>query len=129
MTVIRGEARLVARYLETLPPVKATRLRLSVGLTDLYDTETADIIEAKVSADHHYVRQALGQLLDYAAHCTQPLSQLTVLFPTRPAPSDIRLLHLYGIDCLYWVGGTVFNRDKAPVEARERIHKAWSTST
>ena len=104
--VRRGEAQLVARYLQTLPATKSTRLQLAVGLTDLYDEETGDLIEAKVSAEHRYVRQALGQLLDYAAHCTQPLNRLTALFPAAPTPPDIRLLHLYGIDCLHWAGGT-----------------------
>lgn len=129
VTVRRGEAQLVARYLQTLPPDKATRLQLAVGLTDLYDKETAEIIEAKVSAEHRYVRQALGQLLDYAAHCSQPLNGLTALFPALPAAAEIQLLHLYGIDCLYWAGGTTFHRLKAPADARERIREAWSQCT
>jgi hypothetical protein len=33
------------------------------------------------------VRQALGQLLDYAANATQPVRRLTALFPEAPAPA------------------------------------------
>lgn len=124
--VCRGEAQLVDRYLQTLG-AKPTRLQLAVGFTDLYHEETADLIEAKVSAEHRYVRQALGQLLDYAAHCAQPINRLTALFPTAPAPADLRLLHLYGIDCLHWVGGTTFHRLQAPTDARERIRPAWGS--
>jgi hypothetical protein len=127
--VRRGEAQLVGRYLRTLPPGKAIRLQLAVGWTDLYDEETGDIIEAKVSAEHGYVRQALGQLLDYAAHCTQPLNGLTALFPEAPARADIHLLHLYGIDCVHWAGGTTFHRLQAPADAKQRIRAAWSASS
>jgi hypothetical protein len=124
--VRRGEAQLVSTYLRTLPAHKAKRLQLAVGLTDLYDEETADIIEAKVSAEHRYVRQALGQLLDYAAHCAHPLKRLTALFPAQPSPADIQLLHRYGIDCLYWAGDAAFRRLEAPADARQRIRAAWS---
>jgi hypothetical protein len=127
VTVWRGEAQLVARYRRTLPDTQAKRIRLAVGWTDLYRVKEADLIEAKVSARHRYVRQALGQLLDYAAHCTLPVNRLTALFPTTPPPSDIQLLHAYGIDCLYWAGGEKFPRLEAPAEARERIATAWST--
>jgi hypothetical protein len=97
-----------------------------VGYTDLYREQAGDLIEAKVSAKHGYVREALGQLLDYAAHSTQPVNQLTALFPEKPTPDDIQLLHAYGIDCLYWAGGDEFHRCEAPSEARDRIAKAWS---
>jgi hypothetical protein len=89
--------------------------------------EEADLVEAKVSARHRYVREALGQLLDYAAHCTLPVNRLTALFPKAPASSDIQLLHAYGIDCLYWAGGDMFSRLEAPAEARQRIATAWSS--
>jgi hypothetical protein len=114
ITVQRQESRFVARYRQTLPAAQAKRLRLAVGWTDLYLIGTADLIEAKRSAGHRYVREALGQLLDYAVHCTQPLNRLTALFPAKPTPSDIRLLHAYGIDCLYWEGGDDFPLLKHP---------------
>jgi hypothetical protein len=127
VTVWRGEAQLVARYRETLPETQAKRLRLAVGYTDLYREEDGDLIEAKVSARHRYVREALGQLLDYAAHCPLPVNRLTALFPQVPASSDIRLLHAFGIDCLYWTGGDNFPRREAPAEVRERMAEAWSS--
>jgi hypothetical protein len=122
--VRRGEAQLVALHRQTLPESKA--LLLSVGRTDLYLVEEGDLIEAKVSARHRYVRQALGQLLDYAGHCTLPVSRLTALFPEAPEQGDVRLLHIYGIDCLHWAGGDQFSRLQAPAEARQRISAAWS---
>jgi hypothetical protein len=107
-------------------PGQAKRLRLSVGLTELYLVDTGDLIEAKRSAAHRYVRDALGQLLDYAAHSTQPINRLTALFPAKPTASDVRLLHAYGIDCIYWEGGNDFLRLEAPAEARDRTRAAWT---
>jgi hypothetical protein len=123
--VQRQESRFVARYRQTLPAAQAKRLRLAVGWTDLYVVDTADLIEAKRSAGHRYVREALGQLLDYAAHCTQPLNRLTALFPSKPTDRDVQLLHAYGIDCLYWEGGEDFPRLEAPATARDRIRASW----
>lgn len=113
VVVQRQESRFVARYRQTLPVAQAKRLRLAVGWTDLYLVDTADLIEAKRSAEQRYAREALGQLLDYATHCTQPLNRLTAL-PAVPTPSDVRLLHAYGIDCLYWEGGDDFPALKHP---------------
>jgi hypothetical protein len=127
--VQRQESRFVARYRQTLLATQAKRLRLAVGWTDLYIVDTADLIEAKRSAGHRYVREALGQLLDYAAHCTQPLNRLTALFPAKPTDRDVRLLHAYGIDCLYWEGGDHFPRLEAPAEARDRIRAAWGRTS
>jgi hypothetical protein len=129
VNVQRQESRFVARYRQTLPAAQAKRLRLAVGWTDLYLVDTADLIEAKRSAGHRYVREALGQLLDYAAHCTQPLNRLTALFPAKPTASDVRFLHAYGIDCVYWESGDHFPRLEAPVEARDRIRAAWARSS
>lgn len=115
VVIKRAEAQLVARYRQTLPEDQVKRLRLSSGWTDLYVVGEGDLIEAKSGATHQYVRDALGQLLDYAAHATQHVSRLTALFPQVPATSDVRLLHTYGIDCLHWTGeGTTFRRLEAP---------------
>ena len=126
VTLRRAEARLVALYVRTLPDPQAKRLRLAVGWTDLYVVADGDLIEAKRSSEHRFVRQALGQLLDYAAHSDQPINRLTALLPSRPAEVDVRLLHSYGIDCLHWAGGTEFCRLPAPPEAVERMRPAWS---
>jgi hypothetical protein len=125
--VRRAEAELVARYRQTLADSQAKRLRLAGGWSDLYAVADADLIEAKSDSTHRYVRQALGQLLDYAANATQPVRRLTALFPRAPAPADIRLLHVYGIDCLYWTGGSEFHRIEAPEPARLRISTAWTS--
>jgi len=123
----RAEARLVARYRPTLPDAPAHRLKLDIGWSDVYIIEDADLIEAKRSAAHRYVRDALGQLLDYAAHASHPVNRLTALFPERPAARDIRLLHMFGIDCLHWTKGNTFHRLEAPEDARDRIRAAWSS--
>jgi hypothetical protein len=126
VTLRRAEARLVALYVRTLSDPQAKRLRLAVGWTDLYVVADGDLIEAKRSSEHRFVRQALGQLLDYAAHSDQPINRLTALLPAGPADIDVQLLHSYGIDCLHWAGGTDFCRLPAPPEAVERIRPAWS---
>jgi hypothetical protein len=61
-----------------MPNVSFRRLRTGAGVTDLYVDGDAkvEIVEAKRAADHGYVRDALGQLLDYAAHNPQPISPL-----------------------------------------------------
>ena len=126
VTLRRAEARLVALYVRTLSDPQAKRLRLAVGWTDLYVVADGDLIEAKRSSQHRFVRQALGQLLDYAAYSDQPINRLTALLPSRPAEVDVQLLHGYGIDCLHWAGGTEFRRLPAPPEAVERMRPAWS---
>ncbi len=45
ITLQRAEARLVARYRNTLSDPQAWRLRLDVGWTDLFDPARADLIE------------------------------------------------------------------------------------
>jgi hypothetical protein len=126
VTVHRAEAMLVSRYRDTLPGLGDHRLRSAVGHTDLYLADDGDIIEAKRAAEHRYVRDALGQLLDYALNTTAPVHRLTALFPTVPAPADIQLLHTYGIDCLYWDGADTFTRLPAPNQARDLMRPLWA---
>lgn len=128
IVIRRAEAQLVARYRQTLPEDQVKRLRLPGGWTDLYVLGDGDLIEAKSGASRQHVRDALGQLLDYAAHATQYISRLTALFPRLPATSDVQLLHTYGIDCLHWTGeGTTFRRLPAPTGARDWIKDAWNS--
>ena len=61
VTLHRVEARFVARYRQTLPNGQDKRLRLAVDWTDLYIVEDADLIEAKRSAAHRYVRDARAE--------------------------------------------------------------------
>jgi hypothetical protein len=130
--VWRGEAQLVARYRQTIQ-YPAKRLRLDVGWTELYRVKEADLTEAKVSARHRYVREALGQLLDYAAHCTQPVNRLTALFPNAAAPSDIHpasacVRHRLPAFPLCWAGvDNKFPASKHPQKRGWRIATAWSS--
>jgi hypothetical protein len=125
--VHRAEALLVTEYEETLTGVSVKRTRTPAGVTDLYVTgpDRVEVIEAKSGCDRRFVRQALGQLLDYAPHSPAPVSRLAALFPARPAAADIALLHRYGIDCIYRTEPKVFERREAPAEARTHMQQLW----
>jgi hypothetical protein len=125
--VHRAEALLVAEYEEALTGLSVKRIRTPAGVTDLYVTgpDGPEVIEAKSGSDRRFVRQALGQLLDYAPHTPAPASRLGALFPKRPAEADIALLHRYGIDCIYRTEPKVFARREAPAEARTHMQKLW----
>ncbi|MEU7872802.1 hypothetical protein [Dactylosporangium sp. NPDC049140] len=118
VVVRRAEAVLVALYRQSVAGLGDHRLRTAVGFTDLYLSDSGDIIEAKRGSEHRYVREALGQLLDYAVHVTVPVRKLTALFPASPSEADIKLLHTYGVDCLYWEGASRFVRIPASAAAR-----------
>ncbi|QES46097.1 hypothetical protein DEJ49_19630 [Streptomyces venezuelae] len=126
--VLRAEALLVREYKATLAGAEVTRLRTPSGVTDLHVTgpDGTEIIEAKSSGDHNYVRAALAQLLDYAPHSPSPADRLSALFPTCPAAKSVSLLHRYGIDCIYRTMPNVFERISAPVEARMYVRKVWA---
>jgi hypothetical protein len=128
VTVHRAEAMLVTRYRQSMAGTGDQRLRSAVGFTDLYLSDDGDIIEAKRAADHRYVRDALGQLLDYAVNTTVSVNRLTALFPEAPAVADISLLHTYGIDCLHWAGGNDFVRLTAPPQRRALMQPLWATT-
>jgi hypothetical protein len=122
VTVRRAEALLVEAYRQFLPQeAKALRIRCSTGLTDLYVTTEhgeSDLLEAKSSARHFYVRQALGQILDYIHCISSPVTTLSALFPEPPASADRDLLHRYGVDCVYRTGPRTFARDAAPQDRK-----------
>ncbi|MFG1607441.1 hypothetical protein [Actinoplanes sp. NPDC049265] len=128
VVVRRAEAALLARYRQSIAGSGDHRLLSAVGHTDLYIIETGEIIEAKRGAVHRYVRDALGQLLDYAVNVTAPVGRLTALFPAEPSNADIGLLHTYGVDCLYWDGDSTFPRRPAPDEAREAMRPLWAAT-
>jgi hypothetical protein len=126
--VHRAEALLVAAYRASLEGTRDVgRVRTPSGVTDLYVVEEgeAEIVEAKRSADHAYVREALGQLLDYVAHAPHPVTRLSALFPQRPATADVSLLHRYGADCLYRRDDGSFSRLPAPDQQRELMRPIW----
>ncbi|MFE9395969.1 hypothetical protein [Streptomyces flavidovirens] len=129
--VDRQEGRLVGDYLATLGQDVATgRLRTPVGPSDILTVGPTgrELIEAKGRAEHFYVRQALGQLLDYVAHSPEPVDRLAALFPERPAPFAVALLHRYGIDCVYRDGDGSFERLPTTEARRHAMRHIWSSS-
>jgi hypothetical protein len=125
--VRRAESMLMQRYRASLGGLGEQRLRSAVGHTDLYRAVDGDIIEAKRSAEHRYVREALGQLLDYAVNTRESVGCLTALFPAAPTAADVQLLHCYGVDCLYWNGGDTFTRLRAPETMRTLMRPIWAS--
>ncbi|MFC5265063.1 hypothetical protein ACFPJ1_23370 [Kribbella qitaiheensis] len=97
VTVRRAEALLVEVYRQFLThEARAQRIRCSTGLADLYVTDEngeSVLCEANSSARHFYVRQALGQILDYVHCVANPVMTLPALFPEPPASLDRDLLH------------------------------------
>jgi hypothetical protein len=93
---VHTEAELVRRFRLWLDP-GGSRLRAwaipvdgEVLRTDLYDTKTGVLIEAKAAATRDLLRQAIGQLIDYRRYLS-PRPQLAVLLPERPI-SDLEAL-------------------------------------
>ncbi|MFC8720127.1 hypothetical protein [Kitasatospora sp. NPDC057198] len=130
--VNRAEALLVTEYVSSLhtPGLDVQRLRTPAGITDLHLTgpEGTEIVEAKRGFTHRFVREALGQLLDYAPHSPQPTDRLSGLFPSRPIDHDIALLHRYGIDCVFRTTAGHFERSAAPADVRDHMRKAWHSA-
>lgn len=125
--VHRAEALLVHEYAASLTGGRVERLRTPAGITDIHvmGSGGSEIIEAKSSSDHRYVREALAQLLDYAPHSPTPVDRLSGLFPVEPGETSVQFLHRYGVDCLYRVAPGTFHRRAAPSTAREHMVKTW----
>jgi hypothetical protein len=110
----REEARLLDRYITWLKVHghKTHRKRISLPeagprsslMTDLYDVENDELVEAKSSAARHYVRLALGQILDYARYIKT--AKRAVLLPTKPSRDMIELLSKYNVACIYEIANT-----------------------
>lgn len=114
---VRNESALVVRYrrflTETGDRRLQKRLRSVVGISDLYllpaePGHLTELIEAKSSAAHKYVREALAQLLDYAAHADREVHTLTALFPEQPSVRDADWLAMYGIRSVFEDSGGGF---------------------
>lgn len=120
--VRREESLLITAYRASLPDDPDLTLRTPTGLADLYapGPDGALLLEAKSSARHAYVRQALSQLLDYSRFAPDPVVRLAALFPGRPQPEGVALLHHYGIDCIYLDENGSFSTLAAP--ARQPVH-------
>ncbi len=80
-----------------------SRLLLTVDGTtiepDLYVEATGWVVEAKRSSSRGYVREALGQVLDYANVVEESgrVAVPVILLPGRPAEELVRLLARYGV--------------------------------
>ncbi|TDC60915.1 hypothetical protein [Streptomyces hainanensis] len=133
VVVERRESQLVAEYRRHLETQgrHPSRYRCSAGVSDIYlpDAKEPELIEAKSQAGHHHVREALGQLLDYAPHSPLPLARLAGLFPVRPAAADTALLHRYGIDVIHREAPEGFQRLPAPDENRSLMRRAWGAGS
>jgi hypothetical protein len=114
--VNRAESLLITAYRDSLPGDLGTTLRVPTGVADYYadGPDGCEIVEAKSSSKHMYVRQALSQLLDYARFSPKPVARLAALFPKSPSHDSVRLLHDYGIDCIYLDASEKFARTPAP---------------
>ncbi|MGB8945121.1 MAG: hypothetical protein WCD21_33560 [Streptomyces sp.] len=130
IVVNRHESSLVSEFRKQLLAEgrTATRFFCPSGVSDLYVTDESgtELIEAKSNAGHGYVREALGQLLDYAPHSPRGADRLSALFPNPPATEDVALLHRYGVDCVHRVAQGVFEKSSAPKECRDRMREMWS---
>jgi hypothetical protein len=118
--VNRAESLLITAYRASLPGTHDKTLRAPTGLADYYDanSEGSVIVEAKSSAKHKFVRQALSQLLDYVRFSPTPVTSLAALFPQRPAEFSVELLHHYGVDCIHLEADGSFRSLPAPPSAR-----------
>jgi hypothetical protein len=62
-------------------------------LSDIYDTTTRVLYEAKSSSSRRDIRMAVGQLLDYQRHIPVPELTCSLLLPTRPSDDLVHLAH------------------------------------
>ena len=62
-------------------------------LSDIYDTTTRVLYEAKSSSSRRDVRMAVGQLLDYQRHIPVPELTCSLLLPARPSDDLVHLAH------------------------------------
>lgn len=112
----RREADLVGRYTAWLNATGSTVTRKEIRLpdlghalyTDLFDHARSELVEAKSSASRHYVRLAIGQLLDYARYVDH--ESRAVLLPSDPGAELVELLHSIKIACVYETTSGAFVR-------------------
>ncbi|MDF2468961.1 hypothetical protein RERY_42990 [Rhodococcus erythropolis] len=131
----RAEARLVVDYKDFLRASgdrrSQQRLKSVVGFSDLYllpDTSgagAAEIVEAKSSASHAKVREALAQLLDYVIHANAEIDALTALFEGAPSARDIHWLGNYGIGCVFRDGQCGFMNIAPPESRVAAMKEVW----
>ncbi|APU15833.1 MULTISPECIES: hypothetical protein [Actinoalloteichus] len=124
----RAEAILVELYVQrhALDGLSAFRTQHDLR-PDLYrhDESETEIFEAKSTATHDKVREAIAQLCDYAVHSPHPVTRLTALFPERPQPAGMAYLHRMGIDCVFLDEADLFQRTPAPAVRRAHMQPVW----
>lgn len=116
VVVHRVEAILVEHFRASFRPGMREVEVDAVGVPDMYleiDGEFV-LVEAKASATHHFVRQALGQILDYVFSVRSHVDRIAVLLPDRPASNDLNLLHHFGVDCVYRTSNDSYDFLRAP---------------
>ncbi|BCF86653.1 hypothetical protein RQCS_61980 (plasmid) [Rhodococcus qingshengii] len=132
----RAEARLVVDYKNFLHANgdrrSQQRLKSVVGFSDIYllpntiaGGGAAEIVEAKSSAAHGKVREALAQLLDYVIHATAEVDALTALFEGAPSARDISWLGNYGIGCVFRDGQGGFATIAPPDSQVAAMKAVW----
>lgn len=94
---LRATGRDAARF-KIYPPGSKRPL-----FTDLCDMTSNVLYEAKAGAGRGYVREALGQILDYRRFVDEDV-RCRVLLPDEPAPDLVSLLLAYGVGVV-WPGG------------------------
>lgn len=107
-TAQKKEERLVSQFRDHLLEQGREVQRLKVYppgsrrplFTDICDVTERVLYEAKAGASRNYVREALGQILDYRRYLEKDLS-CHVLLPQLPQPDLIALLHSYDIGLTY----------------------------
>ncbi|MGV9387407.1 hypothetical protein ACWDRB_67400 [Nonomuraea sp. NPDC003707] len=96
--VHRAEALLVQHYRATLNGTETRRIRTPAGITDLYVVtgDRVEIIEAKRSASHAFVRQALDSF------SITPAQPDTGNAPDRPVPEPTGCVQLTALAHFRW---------------------------
>jgi hypothetical protein len=112
----RREQRLVKDYMTYLERQGHDVCRLKIVapgeakplFTDLYDSTTGTLIEAKGSVRRESIRMAVGQLADYKRHVGNGLKELAVLLPSEPRPDLLDLLRSQAITPIWPEGRSNF---------------------
>jgi hypothetical protein len=111
MTYLKREGHDVCRH-KIVAPGEAKPL-----FTDLYDSTTATLVEAKGSVRRESIRMAVGQLADYRRHIGN-LNELAVLLPSEPRPDLLDLLKSQSITAIWPDGNAKFVTAAGAVDAR-----------
>jgi hypothetical protein len=88
---------------------------------DLFNKTDSVVIEAKKSSARSYVREAIGQVLDYVNNlklCDDPITASpAILLPARPEDDLIGLCDQLGITVIYRKDGTFVSQHTSDPQA------------